>query len=140
VPRSTAAASGISRQLIALPGELYCGPPQSRASCRTIALDEDGTRRQAVRQAIELLRHQFTEQRHPDSRTRTGPGWRRGRPMFTYADRQPIRPEYLTHRFRQICQDLGLPPIRLHDLWHCAATLTLASHTWPSKTGLFRQF
>ena len=35
----------ITRQLIALPGELYCGPPKSRASIRTIALDEAGTRR-----------------------------------------------------------------------------------------------
>jgi Phage integrase family len=122
----------ISRQLIALPGELYCGPPKSRASCRTIALDEAGTRRlvdQAVRQAVELLRHQFTGQRHPDSRARTGPGWRRGRPMFTYADGRLVRPEYLTHRFREICKELGLPPIRLHDLRHCAATLALASHT-----------
>jgi integrase len=121
----------ISRQLIALPGELYCGPPKSRASCRTIALDQAGTRRlvdQAVRQAVELLRHQYTDQRYPDSRARTGPGWRRGRPMFTYADGRPIRPEYLTHRFRQICKELGLPPIRLHDLRHCAATLALASH------------
>jgi integrase len=48
--------------------------------------------------------------------------------MFTYADGRPIRPEYLTHRFRQICKELGLPPIRLHDLRHCAATLALASH------------
>ncbi len=122
----------ISRQLVALPGELYCGPPKSRASIRTIALDEAGTRRlvdQAVRQAIELLRHQFTEQRRSDARARTGPGWRRGRPMFTYADGRPIQPEYLTHRFRQICRQLGLPPIRLHDLRHCAATLALASHT-----------
>jgi integrase len=50
----------ISRQLVALPGELYCGPPKSRASYRTIALNETGTRRlveQAVRQAVELLRH-----------------------------------------------------------------------------------
>jgi len=121
----------ICRQLVALPGELYCGPPKSRASIRTIALDEDGTRGlagQAVRQAVELLRHQFTDQRYPDSRARTGPGWRRGRPMFTYADGRPVRPEYLTHRFRQICKELGLPPIRLHDLRHCAATLALASH------------
>jgi len=122
----------ISRQLVALPGELYCGPPKSRASIRTIALDEAGTRRlvdQAVRQAVELLKHQFTGQRYPDSRARTGPGRRRGRPMFTYADGRPIRPEYLTHRFREICGELGLPPIRLHDLRHCAATLALASHT-----------
>jgi integrase len=121
----------ISRQLIALPGELYCGPPKSRASIRTIALDEAGTRRlsdQAAVRAVELLRHQFTEQRRSDARTRTGPCWRRGRPMFTYADGRPIRPEYLTHRFRQICKQLGLPPIRLHDLRHCAATLALASH------------
>src|SRR5258707_884320 len=86
----------ISRQLVALPGELYCGPPKSRASIRTIALDEAGTRRladQAVRQTAELLRHQFTDQRRSDSRARTGPGWRRGRPMFTYADGRPIRPE-----------------------------------------------
>ena len=54
------------RQLVVLPGELYCGPPESHDSCRTIALDEAGTRRlvdQAVQQTVELLRHQFTEQR-----------------------------------------------------------------------------
>ena len=122
----------VSRQLVALPGELYCGPPKSRASYRTIALDEAGTRRlvdQAVRQATELLRRQFIDRRYADSRARTGPGWGQGRPMFTYADGRPIRPEYLTHRFRQICKELGLPPIRLHDLRHCAATLALASHT-----------
>jgi integrase len=61
--------------------------------------------------------------------TRTGPGWRRGRPMFTHADGRPIRPEYLTHRFRTLIKDLDLPPIRLHDLRHGAATLALASHT-----------
>ena len=122
----------ISRQLIALPGELYCGPPKSRASCRTIALDEAGTRRlvdQAVRQNIEMLRHQYAEQRRGDSRARTGPGWRPGRAMFTYADGRPIRPEYLTHRFRTLVRELDLPPIRLHDLRHGAATLALASHT-----------
>jgi len=122
----------ITRQLIALPGELYCGPPKSRASIRTIALDEAGTRRlagQALRQTVELLRHQYSDQRRSDSRTRTGPGWRQGRPMFTYADGRPIRPEYLTHRFRMLVKELGLPPIRLHDLRHGAATLALASST-----------
>ena len=122
----------ITRQLVALPGELYCGPPKSRASIRTIALDEGGTRRlvdQALRQTVELLRHQFTDQRRSDARARTGPGWRQGRPMFTYADGRPIRPEYLTHRFRELIKELDLPPIRLHDLRHGAATIALASHT-----------
>ena len=49
--------------------------------------------------------------------------------MFTYADGRPIRPEYLTHRFRELIRQLGLPPIRLHDLRHGAATLALASRT-----------
>ncbi len=122
----------ITRQLVALPGELYCGPPKSRASLRTIALDEDGTRRlidQTAKQSVELLRHQFTDQRRSDSRTHTGPGWRPGRAMFTYADGRPIRPEYLTHRFNTLIRKFDLPPIRLHDLRHGAATLALASHT-----------
>jgi integrase len=49
--------------------------------------------------------------------------------MFTYADGRPVRPEYLTHRFRELIRQLDLPPIRLHDLRHGAATLALASHT-----------
>ena len=38
-------------------------------------------------------------------------------------------PEYLTHRFRELIRELGLPPIRLHDLRRGAATIALASHT-----------
>ena len=49
--------------------------------------------------------------------------------MFTYADGRPIQPEYLTHRFRALVKELDLPPIRLHDLRHGAATLALASRT-----------
>jgi len=84
---------------------------------------------QAVRQAVDLLQRQFTGRRYPDSRARTGPGWRRGRPMFTYADGRPVRPEYRTHRFNTLVKEFDLPPIRLHDLRHGAATLALASHT-----------
>ena len=49
--------------------------------------------------------------------------------MFTYADGRPIRPEYLTHRFHVLVKELDLPPIRLHDLRHGAATIGLASRT-----------
>jgi len=77
----------------------------------------------ALKQTVELLRHQFTDQRRSDARARTGPGWREGRSMFTYADGRPVRPEYLTHRFRGLIRQLDLPPIRLHDLRHGAATL-----------------
>ncbi len=49
--------------------------------------------------------------------------------MFTYADGRPVRPEYLTHRFNTLVMEFDLPPIRLHDLRHGAATLALASRT-----------
>jgi integrase len=85
---------------------------------------------QAILQNTELLEHRFVDQRRSDARTRTGPGWQRpGRALFTYADGRPIRPEYLTHRFRQLVKKLDLPPIRLHDLRHGAATVALAAHT-----------
>jgi integrase len=94
----------ISRQLIALPGELYCGPSKSRASLRTIAWTRTAPAGWSTRSSCRRSNCSSTSSpssRHPDSRTRTGPGWRRIRPMFTYADGRPIRPEYLTHRFRR---------------------------------------
>ncbi len=121
----------IGRQINALPGQLYCGPPKSRASSRTIALDEACARRladHAVREDTGTRSHLAARQRRGDARARTGPGWREGRAMFTYADGRPVRPEYLTHRFRQLTRQLNLPPVRLHDLRHGAATLALASH------------
>jgi integrase len=120
----------IARQLVALPGQLYCGPPKSRASNRTIALDEDCTRRLAdlAIRHTELHAHDRVRTQRGNGRNRTGPGWRSGQAMFTYADGRPIRPEYLTHRFHQLTRQLGLPPVRLHDLRHGAATLALASH------------
>jgi len=32
---------------------------------------------------------------------------------------------YLTHKFNDLVEDTGLPPVRLHDLRHGAATLML---------------
>lgn len=37
------------------------------------------------------------------------PRWQSQSVLFTYADGRPIRPEYLTHRFRKRVRDLGLP-------------------------------
>jgi len=56
--------------------------------------------------------------------------------MFTYADGRPIRPEYLIHRFRTLIKELDLPPIRLHDLRHGAATLALPQLAWRSVSSV----
>jgi site-specific recombinase XerD len=43
--------------------------------------------------------------------------------VFTRGDGQPINPNYATTRFRKLVQRAGLPPVRLHDLRHSAASL-----------------
>ena len=43
--------------------------------------------------------------------------------VFTTPDGQPLHPDYLTRRFRSLVEQSGLPPVRLHDLRHGAASL-----------------
>jgi hypothetical protein len=48
---------------------------------------------------------------------------------YLFANRHgaPLSPGYLTHTFRRLAEEAGLPPIRLHDLRHGAASLSLAA-------------
>ena len=43
--------------------------------------------------------------------------------MFVAEDGAPLHPDFLTRRFHHLVGDSGLPPIRLHDLRHGAASL-----------------
>jgi hypothetical protein len=43
--------------------------------------------------------------------------------VFIRTDGMPINPIYATTRFRKLVQRSGLPPVRLHDLRHGAASL-----------------
>jgi integrase len=47
--------------------------------------------------------------------------------FFVRPDGQPWHPETVTGRFERLVRDCGLPPIRLHDLRHCAATFLKAA-------------
>ena len=42
--------------------------------------------------------------------------------MFTTPDGAALHPDFVTRRFRRLVDLSGLPPVRLHDLRHCAAT------------------
>ena len=46
--------------------------------------------------------------------------------VFTHEDGSTWHPGSVTARFRRLSRHAGLPPIRLHDLRHGAATLALA--------------
>ncbi|MEV8504543.1 site-specific integrase [Actinoplanes sp. NPDC051475] len=47
--------------------------------------------------------------------------------MFVQPGGQPWHPDTVTKRFDDLVEKSGLPPIRLHDLRHCAATYLKAS-------------
>ena len=47
--------------------------------------------------------------------------------MFTNLNGDPVAPDRLTRTFRRLPPEAGLPPVRLHDLRHGAATLALAA-------------
>jgi integrase len=52
-----------------------------------------------------------------------GPGWIRSGRIFTRPDGGELHPADITKYFNRLVAALGLPPIRLHDLRHGAATL-----------------
>jgi hypothetical protein len=53
--------------------------------------------------------------------------WRETGYVFTRPDGQPCHPNYVTHRLQYLIKRCGLPPVRLHDLRHRAASLAHAA-------------
>lgn len=47
--------------------------------------------------------------------------------VFTRRGGQPLRSEYVLHRFHKLTEQAGLSKIRVHDLRHFAATTMLSS-------------
>ncbi|WP_233611534.1 tyrosine-type recombinase/integrase [Amycolatopsis sp. WAC 01376] len=60
-------------------------------------------------------------------KVRLGSEWVDSGLLFTQPDGSPLHPADVTERFYEIVRQAGLPPIRLHDLRHGAATLALAA-------------
>ena len=102
----------IDQQRIALGHTVTVGPPKTRASQRTVALD-----RTTVGHLRAHLRRQRAEQ------GAVGAAWRDTGYVFTTDDGNPLHPDWITRRFRRLVVASGLPPVRLHDLRHGAATL-----------------
>lgn len=99
----------IERQLVVVAARLHLWEPKTPAARRLLALD-------APTRAI--LR---APPRHDDL-----PGvW--GDLIFRGSDGGPLGPGSITTRFRELTDEAGLPPIRLHCLRHSAATTLLAA-------------
>jgi integrase len=56
-----------------------------------------------------------------------GPAWTDSGRVFTREDGTPLRPGWISERFATLAGRAGLPPVRLHDLRHGAATMLIAA-------------
>ena len=95
-------------------GRLMHCPPKTRSSRRMVMLDSTTVtvlRRHRVQQQIEAAKVGFEPS-----------GF-----VFTNRRGQPLNPDHLYREFIKAAAEVGMPPIRLHDLRHGAASLALAA-------------
>ena len=104
----------VSEQIVQVGYLTETGPPKSD-SARVVVLDADSV---AVLQSHKARQNQ--------ERLAWGPGWVDSGLVFTREDGSALHPEYVSRHFERLARNAGLPPVRLHDLRHGAATLALA--------------
>jgi integrase len=92
---------------------MHC-PPKTRTSRRIVVLDRSTVK--------ELRLHQARQRIEAAQLGLVPSGF-----AFTNRRGQPLNPDHLYREFMKTAADLGMPPIRLHDLRHVAASLALAA-------------
>ncbi|MFD8594673.1 tyrosine-type recombinase/integrase [Kitasatospora sp. NPDC059646] len=105
----------VTTQLVQDGWEVEESDPKTDGSFRTVALDDD---------TVAVLRRHRERQRK--ERNDWGPAWKNTGRVFTNEDGSWLHPGKVTEMFARLIAASGLPPIRLHDLRHGAATLALA--------------
>jgi integrase len=106
----------VRQPVVAVGREVRIGPPKTKAGERTVTLSE-GT--------VAILREHQARQRR--DRLAWGEAWQDTGLVFTYEDGRMLRPDNVTHLFRRLAKEAGLPLIRLHNLRHTSASLALAA-------------
>jgi integrase len=104
----------ITQQIVQLGWKTEVGDPKTQHGERTISIDEATVR--------VLRRWRDFQQRE---RTTWGPDADTTGLVFTREDGTGLHPDLATDGFQRLSRLAGLPPIRLHDLRHTAASLAL---------------
>lgn len=110
------AITTIRWQITQLGWDTSHGAPKSDAGERQVALD--------ARTADVMRAHR---QHQGQECHAAGDRWADSGFEFTTETGEPLHPAFITGQFEQLAYLAGLPPIRLHDLRHFAATLHLAA-------------
>lgn len=108
----------VARQLVQYGGVIEESDPKTDSSAADVALD---------RATVTVLRALLTRQEM--ERDEWGDAYEDSGRIFTWENGAALRPDWLTEHFQSIVAKADLPPIRLHDLRHGAATLALAAGT-----------
>ncbi|MFC5723500.1 tyrosine-type recombinase/integrase [Streptomyces gamaensis] len=106
----------IATQLVQDGWEIVESAPKTDSGDRVVTLDE---------YTNEVLDEQ--QRRQDAERAKWGEAWQDTGRLFTQEDGALIHPGWLTDHFERLVETSGLPPIRLHDLRHVAASLMLAA-------------
>jgi integrase len=115
-----AARLTVRQQIVQLGWDTYEDKPKSDAGDREVALDA-GT-------VAALRAHR---RRQIAFRLQWGPEWVDSGKVFTRENGSALHPATVTDRFQALAAAATLPPIRLHDLRHGAASLMLAAGVAP---------
>ena len=112
--------AAIRQTVIAVHHQVQVGEPKTARGRRTIDLD--------VLTVAALREHR---KRQAAERLLMGEGWQDHGLVFCRVDGGPLHPERFSRTFTSRVRQLGLPPIRLHDLRHGWATLALTAGVHP---------
>jgi integrase len=106
----------VATQLVQDGWEIIEGAPKTNSGIRLVALDGE-----SVQYAREHKRQQDKERREASD------GWKLTGRIFTQEDGSWLHPGKVSDLFERLVAAAGLPPVRLHDLRHGAATLMLSA-------------
>ncbi|MFJ3832095.1 tyrosine-type recombinase/integrase [Streptomyces sp. NPDC090046] len=106
----------VTGQLVQDGWEVEASEPKTDSGFRVVALDDD---------TVSVLEQHRKQQEA--NRAEWGSAWVNTGLVFTQEDGSWLHPGKVTDLFERLVAASGLPPIRLHDLRHGAATLMLAA-------------
>lgn len=114
------AQASIRQTVITVKHAVHIGEPKTAKGRRTVELDAE-----TIRALREHRKRQAAE------RLQMGAGWTDHGLVFCHPTGGPLHPERFSRSFVDRARQLGMPPIRLHDLRHTWATLALAAGVHP---------